>query len=111
MKPMVASPPQPIRYEAFDERTTVARPSDALLLQAGADPEAAALDAEFRAVYQEFVDTKQRCGESMEGVTYDRFSDKLRANRAQLISRYACKTVRFQVYVKDGRAALKATPI
>ena len=53
----------------------------------------------------------RRCGEPTEGVTYDKFSGKLRANRQQLISRYACKSVKFQVYVKDGKAALKATPV
>jgi len=27
------------------------------------------------------------------------------------VQKYGCRTVRFQVYVKDGRAALKATPV
>jgi hypothetical protein len=27
------------------------------------------------------------------------------------MSKHQCRTVRFAVYVKDGRAALKATPI
>ncbi|HZA15077.1 MAG TPA: MXAN_5187 C-terminal domain-containing protein [Myxococcaceae bacterium] len=27
------------------------------------------------------------------------------------MSRYNCRTVRFQVYVKEGKAALKATPV
>ncbi len=47
----------------------------------------------------------------MEGLTWDRFRDKLRRNRDALAQKYACRTVRFQVYVKDGKAALKATPI
>ena len=69
------------------------------------------VEAEFRQVYRDFIETKQACGEAIEGITYDKFSGKLRTNRQQLITRYACKTVRFQVYVKDGRAALKATPV
>jgi hypothetical protein len=28
-----------------------------------------------------------------------------------LVEKYSCRTVRFQVYVKDGKAALKATPV
>jgi hypothetical protein len=28
-----------------------------------------------------------------------------------LIAKYQCRTVRFQVYEKDGKAALKATPV
>ena len=52
-----------------------------------------------------------RCGEPTENVTFERFVSKLRDNREQLIRRLGCKSVRFQVYVKDGRAALKATPV
>jgi hypothetical protein len=68
------------------------------------------LDDELRAVFHEFLETKQRLGEPTDGVTFDKFAVKLKANRDQLISRYACKQVKFQVYVKDGKAALKATP-
>jgi hypothetical protein len=68
-------------------------------------------EAELRRVYQEFVETKQRLGEPTEGVTFEKFAAKLRNNRAELINRFSCKSVRFQVYVKDGKAALKATPV
>jgi Double sensory domain of two-component sensor kinase len=69
------------------------------------------IEAELHAVFTEFLETKQRCGEPTEGVTYDKFAEKLRANRATLIAKYSCKTVKFQVYIKDGKAALKATPV
>ena len=39
------------------------------------------------------------------------FAGKLRQNRDQLIAKYGCKSVKFQVYVKDGKAAVKATPV
>jgi hypothetical protein len=65
----------------------------------------------FREVFGEFVATRERCGEAADGLTYDRFAQKLRKSRDQLIEKYHCKTVRFQVYVKEGKAALKATPI
>jgi hypothetical protein len=68
-------------------------------------------EAEYRAVFQDYLDTRQRCGEPTDGVTYEKFVQKLQANREQLVQRYACKRVKFQVYVKDGRAALKATPL
>ena len=35
---------------------------------------------------------------------------KLAKNRDALTQKYACRTVRFQVYVKNGKAALKALP-
>ena len=62
-------------------------------------------------MYQDFIDTRQRCGEATDGVTFDKFGAKLRANREQLMTRYKCQRVKFQVYVKDGKAALKATPV
>jgi hypothetical protein len=74
-------------------------------------PEEAAVEAELQQVYHDFIETKQRLGEPTDGVTFDKFAVKLRANRQQLITRYGCKTVKFQVYVKDGKAALKATPV
>jgi hypothetical protein len=92
----------------FDaEERTVATKMDIPAAIPDEDP----LEAELQAVFQEFVETKQRLGESIEGVTYNKFAKKLRANRAELIARYGCQEVRFQVYIKDGKAALKATPV
>jgi hypothetical protein len=74
-------------------------------------PTAEGEDAQWTGVHQEFLRLRADCGESVEGLTWDRFRDKLRKNRDALAQKYACRTVRFQVYVKDGKAALKATPI
>jgi hypothetical protein len=70
-----------------------------------------AFEDDLREAFSEFLETKQRLGESMEGVTFERFATKLRANRAPLLERYGCKKIRFQVYVKDGKAAIKAAPV
>ena len=67
--------------------------------------------ATFQDVFREFVVTRDQCGEPNDGLTYDKFVAKLRKNKEQLVQKYACKTVRFQVYVKEGKAALKATPV
>jgi len=67
--------------------------------------------AHFAHVYDEFVAAKKQCGESQAGLTFDKFLQKLRDNKAALVSKHGCRTVRFSVYVKDGRAALKATPV
>jgi hypothetical protein len=68
-------------------------------------------DSHYKAIFDDFVATKRTCGESIAGLTLDKFKDKLRGNRDALMSKHQCRTVRFAVYVKDGRAALKATPI
>ena len=68
-------------------------------------------DASWRGVHQEFLRVRAVQGEAVDGVTWDRFRDKLRKNRDLLVQKYACRTVRFQVYVKEGKAALRATPV
>ena len=65
----------------------------------------------FLQVYQEFIALKQKCGEPTENLTFERFSKKLQKNEDTLISKHACRMVRFQVYEKDGKAALKASPV
>jgi hypothetical protein len=68
-------------------------------------------NAEWLGVYEDFVRTKKQCGESTDGLTFDKFSHTLKKNRDALIARHGCKRVRFSVYVKEGRASLKATPV
>ena len=68
-------------------------------------------EAHFRHIFDDFIAKKRDCGESTAGLTRDKFLQKLRDNKASLVAKHNCRTVRFSVYVKDGKAALKATPI
>ena len=68
-------------------------------------------ESHWQQIFQEFLRVRASCGESTEGLTYEKFRGKLEANKAQLVAKYACRTVRFQVYVKEGKTALKATPV
>ena len=68
-------------------------------------------DPYFRQVFEQFVQVKKSCGEQIAGLTFPKFSEKLVKNRDDLIAKTGCKEVRFTVYVKDGKAALKATPV
>lgn len=72
-----------------------------------ADPD----EPHFQQVFRDFLSTRESCGEAGDGLTFEKFAAKLRKNRDQLVQKYACRTVRFAVYVKDGKAALKATPV
>ena len=65
----------------------------------------------FQDVFREFIATRERCGEPADGLAFEKFAVKLKKNRELLVQKYACRTVRFQVYVKEGKAALKATPV
>ncbi len=98
--PPTAAAPPPTGFEEDDATAVSHKPVAAV-----------AEEAEYHAIFKDFLETKRRCGEPIEGVTYDKFVVKLQQNRDNLMSRYACKSVKFQVYVKDGKAALKATPV
>lgn len=65
-------------------------------------------EAYYREVFDEFVEIKTACGESLVGFTFDKFVKKLRKNTEDLMGRPGVRDVRFSVYVKDGKAALKA---
>jgi hypothetical protein len=68
-------------------------------------------DVHWQQVFQDFLRTRATCGEATEGLTYEKFRLKLEGNKATLVAKYGCRTVKFQVYVKEGKAALKATPV
>lgn len=68
-------------------------------------------EAHFQQVFREFLATRERCGETAAGISYEKFAAKLRKSRDDLVAKYGCRTVRFTVYEKDGRAALKAAPV
>jgi len=67
--------------------------------------------AHFREVYERFIEMRRQCGETTAELGFERFLQKLLKNRDTLVQKYQCRTVRFQVYEKDGKAALKATPV
>ena len=69
------------------------------------------VDPYFKQVFEQFVSVKQSCGEPTAGLVFERFAEKLVKNRADLMAKTGCREVRFTVYVKDGKAALKATPV
>lgn len=72
---------------------------------AGADP----LEAHYRSVYDEFLRVKQQCGEPIDKLAYDKFVQKLEKNAADIRKKKPdVGDVQFTVYVKDGKAALKA---
>ena len=65
----------------------------------------------FLSVFNDFLRAKEECGEPTTGFTFEKFEQQLRARRAEIISQHNSQDVRFSVYIKDGKAKLKATPI
>jgi len=110
---VVPQMPQPAQRFPTAPGGGPARPSPPGAPQASPAPPAAAADpeAEWRAVYEQFVLTKQQCGEPTDGFTYEKFRQTLTKNQEALVSRHGATAVKFSVYVKDGKAALKASPV
>jgi hypothetical protein len=71
----------------------------------------ARIDPYFKQIFDQFVSMKKTCNEPTAGLVYERFAEKLVKNRDDLMTKTGCRSVRFTVYVKDGKAALKATPV
>jgi hypothetical protein len=57
------------------------------------------------------VRVRGQCGEPTAGLTYEKFQGTLEKNKAAILARHPADRVRFTVYVKDGKAALKASPV
>ncbi len=105
--------PLDLAAEEDEDKTEIAGVPEELLRAAQRDEVPPPIDenAYFHQIFEEFVAAKKRCGERTDNLQYERFSQTLQRNRDALIERYGCKSVRFQVYVKEGKAALKATPV
>ena len=87
-------------------------PKDVMAQATGPQQTGAADEAsEWLGVYEDFIRTKKQCSEPTDGLTFEKFQHTLKKNRDALIQRHGCKRVRFSVYVKEGRASLKATPV
>ena len=67
--------------------------------------------ADWRKVYEEFLALKQQCNEPTANLTFEKFKGTLQRNKDALVARHNCTRVKFTVYVKEGKAALKASPV
>jgi hypothetical protein len=99
-------------YAGFDdpEENTQVKHVPQSLLEASA-PGVQGEETHFREVFDQFIATQKECGASVNGLTFDKFVRKLHAAREQVMKRHDAGSVRFTVYVKEGRAALKASPV
>ena len=112
--------PQPIDADAFEETAPegydeptriVPIPDDIMAAAQGKIDPSERREAGLRKLFNDFRSTKVQCGESVEGLTFDKFKASVEKSRSAIQAKQKCKDVQFSVYVKAGKAALKATPI
>ena len=118
--PLDMAEPQPLDMDAleesapegYDEPTRVVPiPGDLLEAAQGKVDPSEKREAGLRRLFNDFRSTKVQCGESVEGLTFDKFKASVDKSRSAILQKQKCKDVQFSVYVKAGKAALKATPI
>jgi hypothetical protein len=115
-RPVAPPPRPPAQSSGFggdddEDATMVGAVPAEVMAQATGQNSAAPEPAEWLSVFDDFVRVKKQCGESTDGLTFEKFAQTLKKNRDALIERHHCKRVKFTVYTKDGRASLKATPV
>ncbi|MFO0727037.1 MAG: MXAN_5187 C-terminal domain-containing protein [Myxococcota bacterium] len=64
-------------------------------------------EAHYRVAFEEFVGNKKRLGEVVDNISFDGFSAKLRKIEQTLIEKHGCRSVRFQVIVRDKQVSLR----
>lgn len=116
--PVAAAPSQPISQpgEGEEDDATMVQKIPDELMAAAKSGESRAIESadelvQWRQTFDEFVTMRQKCGEPTTGLSFEKFQGQLRKNKEQLVKQYNCKRVKFTVYEKEGKAALKATPI
>jgi len=115
--PAVAITSQPISQpEGEEDDATMVQKIPDELMAAAKSGESRAIETadelvQWRQTFDEFVAMRGKCGEPTTGLSFEKFQGQLRKNKEQLVKQYNCKRVKFTVYEKEGKAALKATPI
>jgi hypothetical protein len=107
--PPGSAAPLPLRRDLSQSGITAIE--DVLAPGATESGEISLVDDSFRALFEEFVALKRQCGESTANVIYEKFASKMRASRDSLMAKHGCEEVKFQVYVREGKAAVKAKPV
>jgi hypothetical protein len=107
----IAPPPPDFGGSGAGERTVVAQVPKELLAQVRPTEQTNAQDSHYKEVYEKFLQTRIECGEDTSDLTYDRFVAKLEKNKQTIMEKNNAKGVRFQVYLKEGKAALRAVPV
>lgn len=109
IRPATIGDPSPSSPKAFGGEPAVGGSSQAVVTTGENIP--SDVEAHFKDVFDSFVSKKQECNENVAALTYETFRKQLIKSRKQIMDSQACKGVRFEVYIKTGKAALKAHPV
>jgi hypothetical protein len=90
--PDAAAPPEPVTHIA------------------GTPPADPLSETRLRSVYRAYVEAKRRCNEDTTRLSFDAVAASLKRQVPELLDRHKVRDVEYRVFVKDGKAILRAVP-
>jgi hypothetical protein len=67
-------------------------------------------ETRLRSVYRAYVEAKRRCNEDTTRLSFDAVAESLKRQVPELLERHKVRDVEYRVFVKDGKAILRAVP-
>jgi hypothetical protein len=95
-KPETPEPPEP--------------PPEPQIHIAGTPPVDPLAETRLRSVYRAYVEAKRRCNEDTTRLSFDAVAASLKRQVPELLERHNARDVEYRVFVKDGKAILRAVP-
>jgi hypothetical protein len=92
------------KLAAEDEERRSPRPPRATLVCSDARADVPAV----RELYEALVEAKRSCGEPAEDIPFPQFHRMIATRTEALKERLGCESVRYSVYLEDGRVSFKA---
>jgi len=77
---------------------------------AGTPPPDPLAETRLRSVYRAYVEAKRRCNEDTTRLSFDAVVASLKRQVPELLERHKARDVEYRVFVKDGKAILRAVP-
>ncbi len=77
---------------------------------AGTQPPDPLSENRLRSVYRAYVEAKRRCNEDTARLSFDAVVASLKKQVPELLQRHNARDVEYRVFVKDGKAVLRAVP-
>ena len=77
---------------------------------AGTPPPDPLAETRLRSVYRAYVEAKRRCNEDTTRLSFDAVVASLKRQVPELLERHQARDVEYRVFVKDGKAILRAVP-
>jgi len=87
-----------------------AAPPEPQIHIAGTPPVDPLAETRLRSVYRAYVEAKRRCNEDTTRLSFDAVAASLKRQVPELLERHNARDVEYRVFVKDGKAILRAVP-